>query len=443
MNATLFDISHAVDIAASVAGLARRKGLAAAVSLNGGEGLSVSVRQGEVETLEHHRDKSVHVTVYDGQRKGSASTSDFSLAALTETVEAAAAIARLTEPDPWAGLIEARYLAREIPDLALDSPWDISADEAIALALRCAESAQTVSPEISQVDEAGVSHYRALHAYANTLDFAAGYCWTRHGLNCVVVGARAGAMQRGYWFSSARAATELETPEVVGKLAGERAVAKLGARRLPTRRAPVIFEARIATGLIGSLMAAVSGGNLYREASFLRGAVGTQVLPGFVNIDEKPHVPGALGSSPFDSEGAATHARRLVDAGVLTGYLLDSYSARRMGLEPTGNAGGAHALHISHGARDLPQLLAEMGEGLLVTDLMGQGTNLLTGDYSRGAAGFWVENGSIAYPVEEITIAGNMREMLLGIAAIGSDVERRGSTHTGSILIESMTIAGE
>jgi PmbA protein len=229
----------------------------------------------------------------------------------------------------------------------------------------------------------------------------------------------------------------------VGRLAGERAVAKLGARRLPTRRSPVVFEARIATGLIGSLMAAVSGGNLYREASFLRGAAGTQVLPRFVNIDEKPHVPGALGSSPFDSEGAATAARRLVDAGILTGYLLDSYSARRLGLEPTGNAGGAHALHLSHSERDLPALLAEMGEGLLVTDLMGQGTNLLTGDYSRGAAGFWVENGTIAYPVEEITIAGNLREMLLGIAAIGSDVERRGSTHTGSILIESMTIAGE
>ena len=443
MNATLFDISHAVDIAASVAGLARRKGLAAAVSLNGGEGLSVSVRQGELETLEHHRDKSVHVTVYDGQRKGSASTSDFRQAALMETVEAAAAIAKLTEPDRWAGLIDAQYLAREIPDLQLDTPWDISADEAIALALRCAEAAQTVSAEISQVDEAGVSHYRALHAYANTLDFAAGYCWTRHGLNCIVVGAREGAMQRGYWFSSARASSQLESPESVGRLAGERAVAKLGARKLPTRRAPVVFEARIATGLIGSLMAAVSGGNLYREASFLRGAVGTRILPEFVNIDEKPHVPGALGSAPFDSEGAATHARRLVDAGVLTGYLLDSYSARRLGLEPTGNAGGAHALHVSHGDRDLTALLSQMGEGLLVTDLMGQGTNLLTGDYSRGAAGFWVQNGAIAYPVEEITIAGNLREMLLGISAIGADVETRGSTHTGSVLIESMTIAGE
>ncbi len=443
MTPTLFDLSQAVDIADSVVGLARAKGLAAAVSLNGGEGLSVAVRQGEVETLEHHRDKRVHVTVYDGQRKGSASTSDFSRAALAETVNAAAAIARLTEADPWAGLLDARYLAREIPDLDLDHPWEISAEEAIALALRCARSAETSSPEVSQVDEAGVSHYRALHAYATTAGFASGYRWTRHGLNCIVVGARDGAMQRGYWFSSARRATELESPEAVGELAAARAVAKLGAKRISTRRAPVIFEARVASGLLGALMGAISGGNLYREASFLRGAAGTRILPAFVDLDEEPHLPGALGSAPFDAEGAATRSRRRIEAGVLTGYLLDGYSARRLGLEPTGNAGGPHALHLRGGEGDLDTLLKRMGSGLLVTDLMGQGSNLLTGDYSRGAAGFWVEDGAIAYPVEEITIAGNLRDMFQSLMALGGDIETRGSVHTGSWLIDGMTIAGE
>lgn len=435
--------SDAVEIAHRVVQIARQKGLTAAVSVNAGEGLSVTVRAGEVETLEYHQDKAVHVTVYDGQRKGSASSKDFNTGPLEETVSAAAEIARNAEPDQWSGLLEARYLAQDIVDLDLDHPWDITAEDAIALALRAAEAAQAAEREVSQVDEAGVSHYRGVHAYANSHGFAAGYAGTRHGLNCIVVGARDGAMQRGYWFTSARRASALESPETVGRLAAERAVGKLGARKLGTRRAPVIFESRLATGLIGSLVGATSGGNLYREASFLRDAAGTQVMPGFLTIEEDPFLPQGLGSAPFDAEGGATRSRRVIDAGVLTGYFLDGYSARRLGLTPTGNAGGPHNLIVGHQGEDLQTLLRRMGRGLLVTDLMGHGTNLLTGDYSRGASGFWVEDGALAYPVEEITIAGNLRDMLRGIVAVGSDVETRGATRIGSVLLEEMTIAGE
>lgn len=435
--------SDAVEIAHRVVQIARQKGLAAAASVNAGEGLSVTVRAGEVETLEYHQDKAVHVTVYDGQRKGSASSKDFTAGSLEETISAAAEIARNAEPDQWSGLLEARYLAQDIADLDLDHPWDITAEDAIALALRAAEAAQAAEREVSQVDEAGLSHYRGVHAYANSHGFAAGYAGTRHGLNCIVVGARDGAMQRGYWFTSARRASALESPETVGRLAAERAVAKLGARKLGTRRAPVIFEARLAAGLIGSLVAATSGGNLYREASFLRDAAGTQVMPGFLTIEEDPFVPQGLGSAPFDAEGGATHGRRVIDAGILTGYFLDGYSARRLGLTPTGNAGGPHNLIVGHQGEDLQALLRRMGRGLLVTDLMGHGTNLLTGDYSRGASGFWVEDGALAYPVEEITIAGNLRDMLRTIVAVGSDVETRSATRIGSVLLEEMTIAGE
>lgn len=435
--------SDAVEIAHRVVQVARQKGLAAAASVNAGEGLSVTVRAGEVETLEYHQDKAVHVTVYDGQRKGSASSKDFTAGSLEETISAAAEIARNAEPDQWSGLLEARYLAQDIADLDLDHPWDITAEDAIALALRAAEAAQAAEREVSQVDEAGLSHYRGVHAYANSHGFAAGYAGTRHGLNCIVVGARDGAMQRGYWFTSARRASALESPETVGRLAAERAVAKLGARKLGTRRAPVIFEARLAAGLIGSLVAATSGGNLYREASFLRDAAGTQVMPGFLTIEEDPFVPQGLGSAPFDAEGGATHGRRVIDAGILTGYFLDGYSARRLGLTPTGNAGGPHNLIVGHQGEDLQALLRRMGRGLLVTDLMGHGTNLLTGDYSRGASGFWVEDGALAYPVEEITIAGNLRDMLRTIVAVGSDVETRSATRIGSVLLEEMTIAGE
>lgn len=443
MTNPLFANGAAADVVERAVALATRRGLAATAALNAGEGLSVSVRGGAIETLEHHRDKVLSVTVYAGQRKGSATTTDFSTASLTETVEAAARIAQHSEPDPYAGLIEARYLATALPDLDLDHPWAVSAEEAIALALRCEAAAKNAERDVAQVDEAGVSQYRGVHAYANSAGFVGSYLATRHGLNCVVVGARDGAMQRGYWYTTARAADSLDTPESVGQVAAARAVARLGARKLSTRKAPVLFEARLATGLIGHLLAAISGGNLYREASFLRDAAGTRVMPEFLSIDEDPFLPRGFGSAPFDAEGAAPRARRLIDAGVLTGYLLDSYSARRLNTTPTGNAGGAHNLLVGAQDFDHAGLLRQMGRGLLVTDLMGHGTNLLTGDYSRGASGFWVEDGALAYPVEEITIAGNLRDMLLGIVATGTDFELRGAIRTGSILVGEMTIAGD
>jgi PmbA protein len=439
----LFVDGAATEVATTVIAHAQRLGLAAAVSVNAGEGLSISVRGGAIETLEHHRDKSLSVTVYAGFQKGSATTTEFSAASLEETVAAAARIARFAEADSYAGLIAPEYLAAAVPSLDLDHPWSIAIEEATQLALRCEEAARTAEREVAQVDEAGISVYRGLHAYADTQGFAGSYAATRHGLNCMVVGTRDGAMQRGYWYTTSRRASELEDPVSVGRRASARAVAKLGARKLTTRKAPVLFEARIATGLIGHLISAISGGNLYRDASFLRNAAGTLVLPTFLNIDEDPHLLGGFGSAPFDSEGAATKVRRLIDQGVLTGYVLDSYSARRLHLTPTGNAGGSHNLIVSDQGADFDALMRQMDTGLLVTDLMGFGINLLTGDYSRGASGFWVERGSIAYPVEEITIAGNLREMFRGIVATGTDREFRGSVRTGSILLSEMTIAGE
>lgn len=443
MSNQLFGEGVAVEIASGVIAHARRLGLTAAVGINAGEGFSLSVRNQALETLEHHRDKSLGVTVYQGFQKGSASTTDFSPESLAETLAAAARIARFAESDPYAGLIAPSHLATEIPQLDLDHPWSIAIDEATKIALACEEAARNAEREVDQVDDAGLSLYRGLHAYADTQGFVGSYIATRHGLNCTVVGRRDGAMQRGYWYSTARNAGALEDPVTLGQTASARAVAKLGARKLTTRKAPVLFEARIATGLIGHLVAAISGGNLYREASFLRDAAGTQILPSFLNIDEDPHLLRGLGSAPFDSEGAATIARRLIDQGVLTGYVLDGYSARRLKLPPTGNAGGIHNLVVSDQGADHDSLVRQMDTGLIVTDLMGFGVNLLTGDYSRGASGFWVERGAVAYPVEEITIAGTLREMFRAIVATGTDRELRSSIATGSILVAEMTIAGD
>ena len=442
MSSAVFADGYALDVATQVIALARRRGLAAAAAVNAGEGLSLAVRNDELETLEHHRDKVLSVTVFDGTRKGTATTTDFSAESLAQTVAAAGRIADFAEPDPFAGLVAPEYLATAIPDLALDHPWDIAIDEAARLA-REAAAAASAHPDVQQVDEAGLSHYRGLHAYADSQGFAAAYSATRHSISCSVVGARDGAMQSGYWYSLARRATDLEAPDSIGRIAAARAVAKLGARKISTRKAPVLFEARIATGLIGHLIAAISGGTLYREASFLCKAAGTRLFPSFLQIVEDPHLVGALGSAPFDGEGVRTQPRALIDAGVLTGYVLDGYSARRLQLTPTGNAGGVHNLVVSDQGADFKVLVNMLGTGLLVTDLMGFGVNLLTGDYSRGASGFWVEGGEIAYPVEEITIAGNLREMFLGLIATGTDRELRGGARTGSILLAEMTIAGD
>jgi PmbA protein len=413
----------------------------AGVSLEAG--LSVTVRLGEVETLEYHRDRGVGVTVYFGQRKGSASTSDFAPQALRETVRAACDIARYTSEDDCAGLADAALMARDIPDLDLCHPWDVDAARGIEIAQRCEAAARTADARITNSEGATLSSHQGLRVYGNSHGFIAGYPSTRHSLSCSVIAGRDDQMQRDYWYSVARRHEDLEDAEHIGRMAAERTLRRLNGRKLGTRQVPVIFAAEIATGLFRSFVGAVRGSSLYRKSSFLLDHLGKPVFPEFVHIHEQPHLRGALGSSPFDSEGVATHARDLIANGVLQSYVLDSYSARKLGMQTTGNAGGVHNLSVDSGALDADGLLREMGTGLLVTELMGQGVNMVTGDYSRGAAGFWVENGAIQYPVEEITIAGNLKDMFMHIVAIGTDVEHRGNYRTGSVLIERMTVAGE
>ncbi|MEJ2713638.1 MAG: metalloprotease PmbA [Acidihalobacter sp.] len=406
-------------------------------------GLSVSVRLGEVETLEYHRDKGLGLTLFFGQRKGNASTADLSDAGIAEAVAAAAAIARHTAEDPYAGLPEAELMAGSYPDLDLDHPWGIEAQDAVELAQRCEAAARGHDPRISNSEGANVNSYRGTVVYGNTHGFVGGYTGTRHGVSCSVVAEQDGAMQRDYWYASSRMADALGDVEAIGRRAAGRTVRRLGGRRLGTCEVPVVFEADIARGLIGHFVAAIRGAALYRKSSFLLDHLGRQVFPEFLNLQEQPHLPRALGSAPFDGEGVATKARDVVRDGVLQGYVLDSYSARRLGMQTTGNAGGVHNLNVSSGELDLDGLVREMGTGLLVTELIGHGINMVTGDYSRGAAGFWVENGEIQYPVEEITVAGNLKDMFRGIRAVGSDVDLRGNIRTGSILLDRLTVAGE
>lgn len=423
---------------------ARRQGASAAeagVSME--SGLSVNVRLGEVETIEYNRDKGLGVTVYFGARKGSASTSDFSTQAVQETVRAACGIARYTAEDPCSGLAEAQRMARDVPDLDLSYPWGIAAEEAIDLARQCEDAARGFDPRISNSEGASVSSHEGFRVYGNTHGFIGGFPSTRHSVSCSVIAQDAHGMQRDHWYTVARAATDLEDATAVGRRAGERAIRRLDARRLDTRTVPVLFVAEIAGGLLGHFVSAIRGGALYRKASFLLDHLGKQIFPDFIRIHEQPHLRKALGSAPFDSEGVATQARDLVREGILQGYVLDSYSARKLGMSTTGNAGGVHNLTLEPGHQDLNGLIKHMGRGLLVTELMGMGVNIITGDYSRGAAGFWVENGQIQYAVEEITIAGNLRTMFRDIVAVGNDVELRGNTRTGSILLSKMTVAGE
>ncbi|MBX9604869.1 MAG: metalloprotease PmbA [Gammaproteobacteria bacterium] len=430
-------------LALEVIDLARARGAPAAeVGLSSGEGLSVTVRDGACETVEHERDKSLGITIHLDGRKGSATTSDFSGEALRETVDAALAIARAAEPDSYAGLAAPEYLAREIADLDLDHPWDLEAEAAIELALTCERAARGADARLKQSDGCSVNRYRGTRAYANSHGFHAAYRGTRHGVSAVMIAADAAGMQRGYWFSSARDAATLEDAEEIGRIAARRTVAKLGARKIATTRLPVIFENRIAGGLVGHLISAISGGAQYRRASFLLDALGEQVMASGVSIREEPHRPGGLGSAPFDDDGIATFAKTLVDAGRLETYLLSAYAARRLGRAPTGNAGGVHNLVVSHGERTLEAIIAGFDRALLVTDLMGMGVNGVTGDYSRGAAGFLIEGGAIAHPVEEITIAGNLKTMFKDIQEIGADVDPRSSVHVGSIVLGEMAIAG-
>jgi PmbA protein len=423
---------------------ARAQGASAAeAAVSADSGLSVTVRMGEVETVEHQRDKGLSVTVYFDRRQGSASSTDFSAKAIQDTVRAACNIARYTAEDECAGLADAERMAREVPDLALHYPWPLSAEQAIALAREAEDAGRAHDKRITNSEGASVASHDGVYAYGNTHGFLGSYASSRHSVSCTLIGQEGDSLQRDYWYSVARDQHDLEPPAAIGRRAAERAVRRLHARRLSTRTAPVLFEAQAATGLLGHLVSALRGASLYRKASFLLDHLGKQIFPSFVHLHEQPHLKKALGSAPFDNEGVATRARDLVTGGVLQGYVLDSYSARKLGMQTTGNAGGVHNLSLDPGPDDLPGLLRLMDTGLLVTELLGFGVNIVTGDYSRGAAGFWVERGEIQYPVEEITIAGNLRDMFLRLERAGKDIETRGNIRTGSLLIAGMIIAGD
>lgn len=435
------------------AALAHAKRLGASAcecDISEGYGLSVTVRKGAVDTLEHNRDKSLGVSIYLGERphvrRGHASTSDFSAEALAQTVAAAVAIARHTAEDDCAGLPEPELLARDMPDLDLFHPWHLETEEAIELVRRCEAAAFALSPKLKNSEGATITLQHSQFAMGNSLGFLAGFPTSRHAIWCSLIAEDKGLMQRDDWYSAARVPASVADPEALGRYAGARALARLGARKIRTCQAPVLFEAPVATQLIGAFVAAASGGNLYRKASFLVDSLGKRVFAPIVSIEEMPLEPRGLASSPFDEEGVATQTRSVVRDGILEGYFLGCYSARKLGMRSTGSAGGHHNLVIRQSRSagpDFVGMLKTMRRGLLVTELLGHGVNLVTGDYSRGAAGYWVENGEIAYPVEEITIAGNLRQLLQGVAAIGSDTIVRGAQRCGSILIENMTIAGD
>jgi PmbA protein len=405
-------------------------------------GLEVNVRMGEVESIEHTRDRGLSLTVYFGKRKGSASSADLSPDSIDKTIEHACAIARHTEEDPCNGLADADLLAHEFPDLDLWHPWDISTEQATDLALRCEAAGREFDPRISNSEGATVQIGSSLAVGATSHGFFSRERDTRHMISAALLAEDASGMQRDYWYESVRSADDFPDVESIGRKAAERTLARLGARKIGTRQCPVLFSPPVARSLIGNYLAAVSGGALYRRASFLVDHVGKPVFPEFVNIVERPHIRRGQASAAFDMEGVATHDSDLVSAGRVARYLLGSYSARKLGLRSTGNAGGVHNVLVSTGDEDFAALLKRMGTGLVVTELMGQGVSLITGDYSRGATGFWVENGEIVHAVEEITIASNLREMFANILAIGNDVDHRSHVMTGSILLERLTVAG-
>lgn len=435
------------DIAHTVLKFAREFGASDAVAeLSESGGLSVNVRKGRIETIEQNRDKGLGITVYVGQRRGHASSTDFSAAALRETVKAAWEIARFTAEDPCAGLPEADLFARDPIDPRLFYEWPIDVDEAVRIAQRAERAAFDTSPAIRNSDGASVSVSHAHFVLANTRDFTGGYRHSRHTIACSPIARRGREMQRDYWYSSNCNPDRLADPQALGRYAAERALASLGAGRVATQRVPVLFEAPLACGLLGHFVQAASGGALYRRSTFLLDSLGQRVFPEHLDIVEDPFLPGEPGSAPFDSEGVATQRRKVVERGVVEGYFLSTYSACKLGMRTTGNAGGSHNLRFaSRRTRpddSLEAMLRKLGRGLFVTDLMGQGVNYVTGDYSRGASGFWVEDGRVVHPVEEITIAGNLREMFGGIAAIGADEITRGTKRTGSVLLAEMAVAG-
>ncbi len=424
---------------------AKKQGATAAeAGLSQDNGLSVTARLGEVETVEYHCSQGLGVTVYFGQRKGSASTTDLSPSSIKETVSAACSIARYTSEDEFSGLPDETFLAKDFSDLDVYHPWNLSAEKAIDLAVECENVARFYNSKISNSEGVSVNSHEIISVLGNSLGFLQGRNSTRHSLSCCVLAQQDDSMQRNYWYSVARNPNHLESIEIIGKKAAQRTLARLGARNLTTRQCPVLFSAEMASSLLGSFIGAISGGNLYRKSSFLLDTLNKPIFPEFVHIHEQPYLKEALGSCAYDSEGVQTHTRDIVSEGILRSYVLNGYSARKLGLQTTGNAGGVHNLTLdaSDINLDFSAMLKMMDTGLLVTELMGQGVKMVTGDYSRGAAGFWVENGEIQFPVEEITIAGNLKEMFKHIVAIGNDIDYRGNVRTGSILIESMSIAG-
>jgi PmbA protein len=439
-----FDIDRAREVVEEMLAEAKKLGANSAeagVSIE--SGLSVNVRLGEVDTLEHNRDKGLGITVYFGKRKGSASTSDFKIQAIRDTVKAACDIARYTEEDPAAGLADAEDMAKDYPELDLYHPWNITAETAIDLARQCEAAGREMDTRISNSEGASVSSHDGLRVYGNSHGFRGDYLNSRHSMACTLIGEDDKGMQRDHWYSISRNASNLQTAEEIGTIAAKRTLSRLNARRLKTANVPVIFQAEVARGVLSHFLRAINGGALYRKSSFLLDHLGKQVFPEHIRIDERPHLAGALGSSPFDSDGVATRPKDLVQDGILSSYILDSYSARRLNMKSTGNAGGVHNLFINHDDISFEDLCKKMDTGLIVTEVMGQGVNMVTGDYSRGASGFWVEKGEIQYPVEEITLASTLQKMYKGIEAIANDVDHRGNVLTGSWLINEMTIAGE
>jgi PmbA protein len=436
-------LDELANLASDVLARCRKLGASQAeVSLNLDAGLNVNVRMGEVETVEHTRDRGVAVSVYFGRRKGSASTADVRAESIATTIEQACAIARHTEEDPCAGLADAERMATFFPDLDQWHPWTLDATRAIELGIAAEAAGRALDPRLHNSDGASVSTGSSVAVYANTHGFFGRESGTRHSISCSLLGEDDSGMQRDYWYTTGVAAEDLESAEAVGRRAGERTLARLSPRKLATQECAVLFVPDVARSLVGHLVNAVSGGALYRRASFLLDAVGQSLFPDWFNILEQPHIKRGAGSSAFDAEGVATIDRDLIRDGVLARYILGSYSARKLGLQTTGNAGGIHNLAVAANGGDFADMLKQLGTGFLVTELMGQGVNTVTGDYSRGAAGFWVEHGAVAYPVDEVTIAGNLREMFRRIVAVGSDVDTRGSIRTGSILVEKMMVAG-
>lgn len=442
-SADHFDSENLKSVVNDLLQEAKSQGASAAeAGLSVESGLSVTVRMGDVETIEHNRDKGLGITVYFGQRKGAASTSDFSLKAIKETVKAACDIARYTEDDPYAGLPDKNYMAKDITDLELYHPWEITAEQAIEIAKESEDVARAEDKRITNSEGGSVSSHTGIQVYGNSQGFLNGYNTSRHSISCTVIAGKDDAMQRDYWYSVNRDASKLESAAEIGKLAAQRTVGRLGAKHMPTCQMPVIFKAEVARGLLSHLLSGIRGGAQYRKASFLLDHIGKQIFPKNIRLDERPHIKGALGSAPYDNEGVITKARDVITDGILQGYVLDSYAARRLDLQSTGNAGGVHNLFINYDDVSLDAMIKDMDKGLLITEVMGQGVNTVTGDYSRGASGFWVENGEIQYPVEEFTIASRLQDMFMGLQLVGNDIDPRGGVITGSWLIDNMTVAG-